>query len=95
MNVQYTVVGRTREECIDLMDSTGLIVLDKIGGAPWVTIDDDIKRLHNPQASVADDQGFLYQGVRSMSFQGPILNTGTQTYHEGNKPQHSVMDNAD
>jgi hypothetical protein len=86
-NFEFVCIGRTRDEAIALMDDAQLGIMSQIGGAPWVMVDDDITRVHNPALTLCDDQGFVYQGKRSCRFQGPLLDTGTQTYHDGFKPQ--------
>jgi hypothetical protein len=92
MKFEFTVVARERQEAFDLLDRTEIAILGSIGGASWVTINDDIQKMHNPMLALCDDQGFYYQGLRTCQFNGPILDTGVQTYHDGHRPQNQVVD---
>lgn len=86
----FIVQARTRDECIERMDELGLAVLEIVGGAPWVAVDDDIKKVHAAQYALSDDQGFAYQGERRYVFHGPALAGAGQALHEAFNVQYGV-----
>lgn len=89
--ISYNVAATTRDECIARMDELGLAFLDIVGGAPWVAIDDDFKKVE-PQEPVtlADDQGYIYVGVRTYIFKGPNLKDLSQPTHPGFEVQKGI-----
>lgn len=89
---KVTAFGTTRDDCINLLDKTGLEILNLIGGAPWQVPDDDFKKIVAAQVTpvLGDEEGFCYAGVRTYQFRGPIMTLPNQIYHEGHKVQSSV-----
>ena len=85
-----TVQGRTREEVIERLDAVSLSLLDHAGGAPWIMVDDDVKRIHAPQYALSDDQGFAYQGQRSYHYNGPALAGPGVRIHDNFNVQNGV-----
>lgn len=83
----FAVNGRSRDDCIAKADDLGNRILAEIGGEPWTMIDDDWTRVHNPQVTIADDQGFIYQGKRSYVFAGPFLPGKTYNEYPGHRTQ--------
>jgi hypothetical protein len=87
MNFEVNVLARTRDEAFTLMDEMALKVLSEVGGAPWVAHDDDVSREQAPQVTLADENGFLYKGKRTMVYCGPIVHHDGQPEHDGFKVQ--------
>lgn len=91
--ITFRVNSRRRDSGIEFADNLGRNILDLIGGEPWVMLDDDWKKVHpDTHVTVADDQGFMYVGVRSYHFGGPYLGTLEVQKHEGYKPQRGASD---
>lgn len=86
----FTVQGRSHDEVHEKMNALALAILNETGGAPWIMVDDDIKRLQAQQYVIADDQGFAYQGLRSYIFQGPALAGPGVPSHDGVRTQDGV-----
>src|SRR3954447_6461483 len=82
---QINAVGTTRDECIEALDQTMLNTQTFVGGAPWVAVDDDIKKVEAGKiaATLSDDQGFCYYGVRTMLYKGPLVRVGEMPLHPG------------
>ena len=64
--------GTVRDETLLATDNLSIEVLDKIGGQPWIMVDDDISRNNAPGNRLADDQGYLYVAKRRYVFAGPV-----------------------
>lgn len=64
--------GTTRDATLMAADALAIDILDKIGGQPWVMVDDDVDRISAPGAALADDQGYLYVAKRRYVFAGPV-----------------------
>jgi len=96
LRFSFSVHGRTRDECISLADELGRDFMDRIGGEPWLMVDDDWRRQHVSRAggplTVADDQGFFYQGMRTYVFQGPFVPKLTEPLHDGYNVQKHVRE---
>lgn len=87
MSFHFDVLARTRDEAFGLMDDLALRVLNEVGGAPWVAHDDDVTKEHAPQITVADENGFVYKGKRTMVYHGPIVHHDGQPEHDGFRVQ--------
>ena len=70
---EFNVVGNTREEVVDEMDRVSLDILQILGGAPWLTIDDDTTRIPKHQNQLKDEEDFAYKGTRKVVYQGPMI----------------------
>lgn len=89
--ITFQVHARHRDPAIEYADRLGREILSLIGGEPWVMVDDDFKRLHPmPPVTIADDQGFLYMGVRGYSFNGPFLGTLEAGQRDGYRTQNDT-----
>lgn len=82
---QIVAIGTTRDECIEAMDQAMLNLQNFVGGAPWVVVDDDVKKVEAGKiaATISDDQGFCYSGVRSVIYKGPLVKVGEMPLHPG------------
>ena len=91
---KFKVMGRTRDECIALADKFARETLDIVAGEPWLMLDDDWQRRSvqagQPPLTLADDQGFYYEGVRKYVFTGPFLPGVRYPSHEGFRPQKQI-----
>lgn len=87
LTIDFKIIGRTREETLDLMDQVKLNTLNELGGAPWVATNDDVVKEHMPQALICDGQGFIYQGHLTLQFGGPMVFSEGQPMHDGHKMQ--------
>lgn len=86
---RFVGFGTTRDQCIQALDDLALVVLDKVGGAPWVMTDDDIKRISAESTqTLGDADGMCYIGIRTYNYRGPIVSIPSQTYHDGFKVQN-------
>lgn len=79
------IQGTNRDETIQVADNLCIEMLDKVGGFPWVMVDDDWTRTHAPGSVLADDHGFLYTGKRRYVFHGPVKEMPDM------KPGHAVQ----
>lgn len=90
----FKVVGRTRDECIEIADRAAHEFLSVVGGEPWIMLDDDWQRRsigHGERPiTLADDQGFYYTGVRKYMFNGPFLGAAKYPTHDGWKTQKQI-----
>lgn len=84
--------GTSRDECIDVLDQTCNSILDYVGGAPWTMTDDDIKRIPASEVvpPLADPSGYCYLGVRTLVYNGPVVQQTDMIEHEGHKVQNTV-----
>jgi hypothetical protein len=88
----FTANAKTRDECISKMDWLSFQFLELVGGAPWVMTDDDIKRIHMPMWAMKDSDDYAYVGVRSYSFNGPVMAGPGVLTHDNFKVQHGVQE---
>jgi hypothetical protein len=89
--ISFTVGATTRDDCIAKMDEIGLAFLDFVGGAPWVAIDDDFKKVQPSEPiTLTDDQGFMYLGQRTYIFKGPNLKGLSQPTYPGFEVQKGI-----
>lgn len=87
---QINVISQTREGCIDAMDRLSLEIMQLIGGEPWLTTDDDVKKIQTQGLLIADPNGYIYQGLRTNHFKGPFVDTEAQPTHDGFKCQRGM-----
>lgn len=85
----FTVIAETRDECLARMDELGRQVLDILGGAPWLKVDDDVKKAQSPY-SLKDDQGYVYVGTATYQFNGPLKSEVSVPTYEGFSVQHGI-----
>ena len=87
VQADFKVIGRSREEALDLMDQVKFSFLNDVGGAPWVAVNDDVQKQHMPQAMICDADGFVYQGLLTLQYGGPFVYADARPMHEGHKLQ--------
>ena len=87
VEIAFAIQGRSRDDCIARADGFANSVLAAAGGEPWMMLDDDWQRIQSPQYTIADDQGFIYQGRRRYQFTGPFV--GSKDY--GERPGHRTQ----
>jgi hypothetical protein len=81
---ELNVIGRTREEAVQLLDDLANAMLLQVGGTPWVAYREDINKTHEPSLTISDDQGFYYKACRAYTFNGPHVGTDAiRPLHEG------------
>lgn len=90
---QVTGIGTSRDECIGVLDDVCNEILNNVGGAPWMMADDDIKRVQAAQVAppLADEDGFLYLGVRTLVYRGPTVRQTNMIEHDGRRVQNMVI----
>jgi hypothetical protein len=87
---EIKIIGRTRGDVLATMDDVAFNFINDLGGEPWVRTDDDIKKVHQPQLVISDEQGFVYTGNLGMHFGGPFLDTGVRPQSDGHRVQNRI-----
>jgi hypothetical protein len=87
----FKVLGRTRDEALEKLDTLVREALTVAGGEPWITITDDVKKIPvdrgQSEANMADPDNWGYLAVAELVFAGPnILGEGVQ-FRDGFRPQ--------
>lgn len=89
----FVVTSRTRDSGVALADDIATHMLDKLGGEPWLMVDDDWKKLWpQDKFTVLDDQGAMYSGQRRYVFKGPFVGTHDLQEHDGFRTQNHSGD---
>jgi hypothetical protein len=85
--ITFRAFGRTRDDVVAEMDRVQFEVQEFLGGAPWLVTDDDTSKQHSPGMVLADDQGFFYDGKRTLHFNGPFSTVIDKHYGDGYQVQ--------
>jgi len=82
----FSAIGETRESVLDELDSAVRVVMEQIGGEPWLTITDDVKKM---QIGPGMDPGaYAYIGAQEVVFAGPtVLGKDIEQFRDGFRPQ--------
>lgn len=73
VSFQIECFANTREAVNEELDRLSLDILNLVGGAPWLTIDDDTTRIAKHQNALKDNDDFAYKAVRKVAYQGPMV----------------------
>jgi len=91
--IGFHVHARTRDGGIAMADEIANAILARIGGEPWVMVDDDWHRAQPPkQLTLVDDEGFMYCGTRRYVFSGPFIGKIDAPLRDGYRVQGQGVD---
>ena len=87
----FSAIGETRDAVIEELDSAVRTVMETIGGEPWLTVTDDVKK--NQIAPGMDPASFVYIGAQEVVFAGPtVLGRDVEQFRDGFRPQGGLPD---
>lgn len=76
-------LAKTHDDAVACMDKFQFDIQNEVGGAPWLMTQDDVIRCHSQGQVFSDENGFYYEGRRTMRFDGPLVPAFTQPMHDG------------
>ena len=87
----FVAIGETRQEVLDELDAKVALVLQHTAGEPWVSMQDEVKKLPiDPQSMLEGKPGtFVYRAEQEIVFAGPTpLGPQKPSWGDGFRPQH-------
>jgi hypothetical protein len=82
----FTVMGKSRDEAIEELDAKVREVMEQLTGEPWITVVDDIRKVHLGGLSL-DSDNFIYLATREVVFGGPTVLRDHPVWRDGYRPQ--------
>ena len=90
LKFQYTALGESRQAALDELDAAIRSAMTSLGGEPWVTVSDDVKKIligSNP----TDPTNYAYIAQQEVFFSGPtVLGKDLAQFRDGFRPQSEL-----
>jgi hypothetical protein len=87
LRFSFTALGDTRGAALDEIDAAIRSVMEDVGGEPWVTITDDVKKVLVGR-DMSDPAAYAYVATQEVLFSGPtVLGKDFARFRDGFRPQ--------
>lgn len=88
LKFQFAALGETRREALEEIDAAIRSVMENIGGEPWITVTDDVKKLLIGR-DVMDPASYAYMATQEVFFAGPTVlgQDVASMFRDGFRPQ--------